>query len=464
MPADPPPGGVMSCPRFPRFRVVRRCAARLLAAVLILSARPVRGLDLMPHSFSRSKQFVVYARDGALRGAVGTLGDETKNGVLGMLGLRDEWKIPIVLDLRPPDPGLPGARPPVRLQLSQTGAGMKIELDLLTGEAGRGTRIQDELVRTVLLALAYQNFTGLPPGHSCTLPPPWLVEGLSAYLDNQENGVSASMFAALLPTLQTMAPTDFLGKDPAEMDSTSRGVYRACAYNLVCLLLRELPGGRGELAAFVSDLPNTAPADANSGATLGKYFPELAASPDALAKWWALALAQLASADRFQMYTAGETERRLQALLTFPGPVKPKSAEAPKTYTLADFQEFTPLKQNARLLEGLRTGLVILSGQASPVYHPIITGYQEVVAGLVRNRTRGVGERLRVLDGMRRDALQQRDGIVDYVNWYEATQVSTQSNAFNDYFHAARQFDANQKIHRPDPISAYLDSLDTEFQ
>ena len=452
-------GRAMRFPRFPRSR-----AAGLLAALLVLSARPCRALDLVPHSFSRSKQFIVYSRDGALRGAVGTVGDETKHGILGMLGLRDEWKIPIVLDLRPPDPGLPGARPPVRLQLSQTGAGLKIELDLLTGEAGRGTRIQDELVRSVLLALAYQNSTGLPAGHSCTLPPPWLVEGLSAYLDNQENGVSASMFAALLPTLQTMASTDFLGKDPAGMDSTSRAVYRACAYNLVCLFLRELPGGRDELAAFVNDLPNTPQAAANSGETLGKYFPELAASPDALEKWWALALARLAAGDRFQMLTAEETERRLQALLTFPGPAKPKDAAPPKICTLADFREFTPLKQNARVLEGLRNGLVVLSGQASPVYHPIITGYQEVVAGLVRDRTKGVGERLRALEGLRRDALRQRDGIADYVNWYEATQVSTQSSAFNEYFHAARQFDTSQKIHRPDPISAYLDSLDTEFQ
>ena len=448
---------------FPRFS--RRCAAALLAATLILPAEAGRGLDLTPRSFSRSKQFVVYAQEGAMRNAVGTLGDDAKNSVLGMLGLRDDWKIPIVIDLRPPEPGLPDARPPVQLQFAQTVSGMKIELDLLTGEAGRGTRIQDELVRTVLLALAYQNVTtGLAPGRAYTLPPPWLVEGISAYLDNQENGVSASMFAALLPTLQTMGSMDFLKKDPAGMDSTSRAVYRACAYNLVCLFLRDLPGGRGELAAFVRDLPNLPQGTANSGESLGKYFPELAASPDALAKWWTLALAQLAAGDRFHMYTAEETERRLQALLTFPGPVAPKSSAPPKTCTLADFREFTPMKQNARILEDLRAGLVLLGSQASPIYDPIVTGYQEVVAALSRNRTGGIAERLHELDKLRRDALRQRDGIMDYVNWYEATQVSTPSGAFDEYFHASRQFDANRRIHRPDPISAYLDSLDTEFR
>ena len=164
------------------------------------------------------------------------------------------------------------------------------------------------------------------------------------------------------------------------------------------------------------------------------------------------------------MYTAEETERRLQALLVFPGPVTPKSAAPPKTCTLADFREFTPMKQNVRILEDLRAGLVLLGGQASPIYHPIVTGYQEVVAELMRSRTGGVDLRLHELEARRRDALRQRDGVLDYVNWYEATQVSTQSGAFNEYFQASHRFDASEKIHRPDPISAYLDSLDTEFQ
>ncbi len=438
--------------------------AGLLLAGLLLSPPVGRALDLMPHSFSRSKQFVVYAHEGALRGAVGTLGDATKSSLLDLFGQRDDWKIPIVVDLRAPEPGQPDARPPVRLVFAQTGTGLKIELDLLTGEAGRGTRIQDELVRMIMLSLAYQDANRLPAGRPYTLPPPWLVEGLSAYLDNQENGVSASLFAALLPTLQTMSSTEFLGKDPAGMDSTSRAVYRAWAYNLVCMLLRELPGGRESLAAYVRDLPNTPQAVANSAETLGKYFPELAASPDALAKWWTLALARLATADRYQLYTPEESERRLQAMLTFPGPAKAKSGEEPPAYTLGDYQKFTPLKKDDHLLDGLRSSLVLLSGQASPFYQPIVLGYQEVVAKLIRNRTKGVDEDLRILERARRNALKQRDGIADYVNWYEATQVSTKSNAFNDYFHAAHQFDTLQRIHRPDPISAYLDSLDTEFQ
>ena len=166
-----------------------------------------------------------------MRNAVGTLGDDTKTEILRALGLEDDWKIPVVVDLRAPDPGMPDDRPPVRLTLAQTGLGLKIELDLLLGEAGHGTRLRDELVRAILLEMAYRSHRELTAGVGYTSPPPWLVEGFSAYVENVETGVSASMYAALLPASQTLSITEFLGRDPAKMDSTSHAVYRAYAYS-----------------------------------------------------------------------------------------------------------------------------------------------------------------------------------------------------------------------------------------
>lgn len=444
------------------------------AALFWLGTVPAaRALDLLPHSFSRSKQFVIYARDGAVRGGVGTLAEDTKAGLLNALHLPDEWKLPIVIDLRPPPPGLPDALPPVRLQLALTssglnlnGGGLKIELDLLTGDAGRGTRLRDEIIRTLLLELAYRDAGNVTPGAGYTAPPPWLVEGFSAYLENVEDGVSASMFAALLPTSQALPLQEFLARDPGTMDSTSRGVYRAYAYNLVALLLQEMQGGREGLVAFIRDLPNTLPPDARNGTALIGHFPALSAAPDALEKWWTLGLAHLADSDRFRGYSVEETEQQLQAVLTFPGPVDQKKGVAPKPpkdYTLADFKEFTPLKHNAQILQGTRTALIDLSARAHPLCQGIIMGYQRVVENLCHNRTGGVGELLGVLEEQRHEVLKRREDIADYMNWYEATQVDRQSGAFESYFRASHQLEARQRAHRPDPISTYLDSLETEF-
>ena len=443
------------------------------AALVCLGVTPAaRALDILPHSFSRSHQFVVYAREGAVRGGVGTLAEDTKAGLLNALHLPDDWKLPIVIDLRPPQPGLPDAQPPVRLQLAVTttglnqNGGLKIELDLLTGEAGRGTRIRDEIIRTLLFELAYRDAENVTPGTGYTAPPPWLVEGFSAYLENVEDGVSASMFAALLPTSQALPLQEFLARDPGTLDSTSRGVYRAYAYNLVALLLQEMQGGREGLIAFIRDLPRTLQPDARNGTALISHFAAFSAAPDALEKWWTLGLAHLADSDRFRGYTVEETESQLQAVLTFPGPTEHKkgvAAEPPKNYTLADFKEFTPLKHNAQILQGTRAALVDLSARAHPLCQPIIMGYQRVVETLCRNRTAGVGELLAVLEAQRRDVLKRREDIADYMNWYEATQVDQQSGAFESYFQTSHRLEARQRARRPDPISTYLDSLETEF-
>ena len=443
----------------------RRVGCLLLALLALGGVRPVAGraLDLMPHSSSRSRQFVVYARDSAVRNAVGTLGDDAKSELQRALGLHDDWKLPIVVDLRAPEPGLPDARPPVRLTLAQTGLGLKVELDLLLGEAGHGIRIRDELVRAILLEMAYRDHRELMAGVGYTLPPPWLVEGFSAYIENLETGVSGSLFAALLPASQTLSISDFLSRDPARMDSTSHGVYRACAYNLVSLLVNEMEGGRAGMAAFIRDLSNLPADEARGAGVLGRHFAQLAGSPDSLEKWWTLGLARLAASDRYQAFSVQETEDHLARLVSFPGPSDAKKT-ASKTYRLTDFEKFTPFKQNAQILEPVRSGLMLLTGRANPLSRPIVIGYQEVVNALTHNRTKGVAEELEELSVARQAVVKRREAIADYLNWFEATRMTDQSGAFEEYFRAARQAERPSGVHRPDSISAYLDEMELEFR
>ena len=199
--------------------------------------------------------------------------------------------------------------------------------------------------------MAYRDHPGLMAGVGVTLPPPWLVEGFSAYIENAETGVSGSLFAALLPTSQSLSISDFLSRDPAKMDSTSHAVYRACAYNLVSLLVNEMEGGRASMVAFIRDLA-TLPADeARSAGVLSQHFPQLAGNPDSLEKWWTLGLTRLAASDRYQAFSVQETEDHLEQLLSFPGAVDARKT-ATRTYRLADFEKFTPLKQNPQMLEG----------------------------------------------------------------------------------------------------------------
>jgi hypothetical protein len=435
-----------------------------LGGVAWLWLPAAQALDMLPHSFSRSKQFVIYAKDGAVRGAVGAVAEDVKNGLLSALNLRDQWQVPIVIDLRPAPPGLPDGRPPVQLTLGQTGAGLKIELDLQTGEAARGTHIQDELVRALLLEFAYRDYSSLPAGKAYTAPPPWLVVGLSAYLANEADGVSAHLLGALLPTTEALPLDEFLGKDPATMDGTSRGVYRAYAYSLVCLLLQQMEGGRAALAAFIKDLPDTSDQEARTAAALTRHFPQLTASPDALEKWWTLGLARLAQSDQYQALSVEATDQRLNDVLSFRGPAGTEGAGAPHLETLADYTRLPPSKRSPRLLAGPRAGLMALSGEANPLYRQIILAYQRVVADLDANKFHNISRRLAALEASRHEVRARREQIADYMNWYEATQVTTRSDDFDDYFWATQRVEASKRVHRPDAISSYLDAVENEFR
>ena len=53
--------------------------------------------------------------------------------------------------------------------------------------------------------------------------------------------------------------------------------------------------------------------------------------------------------------------------------------------------------------------------------------------------------------------------INDYMNWFEATKSRGPSGAFADYLKAADAV-SEPEPRRRDPISVYLDVLETQFQ
>jgi hypothetical protein len=54
-------------------------------------------------------------------------------------------------------------------------------------------------------------------------------------------------------------------------------------------------------------------------------------------------------------------------------------------------------------------------------------------------------------------------GIDDYLNWFEATKLPGPSGAFADYMKAAESA-ARPRQTKRDPISVYLDALETQIE
>ncbi|HEY2614696.1 MAG TPA: hypothetical protein VGI42_03235, partial [Chthoniobacterales bacterium] len=95
---------------------------------LLIFAKAINA-DPAERSVSTSRQFLVYGADVRIRGAVCDLAEQTKRNLLALLEEPDHWTTPIVINAEYPQANLPD-RPRVELDFSQTGFGLKLQLDL----------------------------------------------------------------------------------------------------------------------------------------------------------------------------------------------------------------------------------------------------------------------------------------------------------------------------------------------
>jgi hypothetical protein len=131
----------------------------------------------LPRSVSTSRQFIVFGADVPLRGALADLAERTKANLLAVLQKRDDWKTPIVIHLQFPQANVPET-PLAELHFSQTGAGLKLQLDLVIGADVNAPSIQRELLRALLLELIYRNHPDVASGTFYAQAPDWLLEGV----------------------------------------------------------------------------------------------------------------------------------------------------------------------------------------------------------------------------------------------------------------------------------------------
>jgi hypothetical protein len=401
------------------------------------------------HSTSPSRQFVIYGADAKVRGVISGLAERTKTNLLGLLRQRDDWKTPVVVNLQSQQSNLPELRP-ADLRFSQTGFGIKLQLDLTISKNVDVSLIERELLRAILLEMVYREQPHVTAGTVLVEPPDWLVDGVLALAPGREHG---PLIEALGNTEKPLPLEKFLRQHPGFLDSTGRTLYRAYAFALVQMLLDEKNGG-AQLAKYIGhlyDSPNDPLAD------LEAQFPLLA---DDAEKTWQLAMNRLKSVQTFRVLTFAESERRLDELLSV------KISEPKKPVALVRLDELTQHKLSSSekiALDQLKRDLLVLIPQCNPVLRPIGREYQEIVALLARGKRRGVPKRLSRLEFTRQQLAARMTEIDDYLNWFEATQMNSGSGNFTGYLKAVDQSQLPAQ-RRHDPLSVYVDALEDQFE
>ena len=200
-------------------------------------------------SVSPTGQFILYGGDAAWRGAVSSLAERTKANLLALLQRRDQWVTATVINLQSRVPNLPEI-PSAALRFSQTGSGLKLQLDLAISREINSVATERELLRAILLEMIYRNQTAIAPGDVYVEPPSWLVEGLLALTPNRDR---ASLINALAVSERVTPLNEFLGQRPELLDPTGRLLYRAYSLALVQLLV-ESGEGHARLGRYIDNL------------------------------------------------------------------------------------------------------------------------------------------------------------------------------------------------------------------
>src|SRR4030095_9050807 len=139
------------------------------------------------HSTSPSRQFVIYGADSEVRAAISGLAKQTKTNLLGLLRQRDDWKTPVVVNLQPQQANVPEI-PPADLRFSQTGFGIKLQLDLTISKNVDVSLVERELLRAILLEMIYHKQPHITAGAVLVDPPDWLIDGVLALTPGRDRG------------------------------------------------------------------------------------------------------------------------------------------------------------------------------------------------------------------------------------------------------------------------------------
>jgi hypothetical protein len=418
-------------------RVSRLQIALLLVAFVVAKAAE--------RSVSTSRQFIVYGGDVRLRGALCDLGEQTKKNLLTLLGERDEWRIPIVINAELPQANFPEA-PSAHLQLARSEAGLKLQLDLTIGTDVQAVNIERELLRGLLVEIVYRD-APMQPGTEYVQPPPWLVEGMLARERDRE--AAAQTLQPFVDAGSAIPLEAFLQQRPDTLDPASLQLYRAYSAALLDLILRGNDAHR--LGQFIRDLRH---GSVDPAADLVAHFPQLNGMSGA-ADAWKQQLARVSGSARYRLVGVAETERVLDNMLHI------KIGET--TYGIEEFARILRARGSQAALHQLSEQLLLFEPRSNPVYREIVIEYQEIVALLARGSSKRVAERLTRAKEWRQQLATRMSRIDDYLNWFEATQQTTSSGLFTDYLKAA---DANDQParHRRDAMSVYLDAIETQLE
>lgn len=402
---------------------------------------------------SKSRQFVVYGRDSLVAGAVATKADEIRSELLAFLDLPATWKHQVTLSLTG-DPAAPAVAHPIRTRINVIDGTPGYEIRVHVGGGINLEKLHAAIVTMLLYERALRQTDPDAFPEEVSLPP-WLATGIDQALLWRAGKIDRRLYQSLFERSEMLSPEQILGyKTPEKLDASTRSVYDASC-GVLAMCLANQPGGKD---ALIRLLDQAILGEGAGEEMIARHFHSFGLTSNALNKWWALQLANLASATPTECYTPAETESRLVEALTFM--YYDAETRTPIPVSLDDVEQVTAIpdwkNQSRRVLDQL----VHLNIRCFPGYRPIITEYCRIIASLQHGlppeeAIQLIGPLIELRESYTVAALRARD----YLDWYEITYLGGRSGSFNSYLDAMNMLRAEPE-RSSSPLSAYLDDIE----
>jgi len=420
--------------------------------------------DLLPkfgvdgEVLSHTGQFRITGADAATRGTAANLAEETKDELLRLTEEKDEWKVPVVIELL----GKPGDEVPLRttvmkLLFSEKGYEVRIFVNL-----SRGLQ-RESFKRAVTTALIYARGLQDRAKEESEVPlnvPPWFIEGMQEATAWRLKETDRRLYDALFQHGGLFKLDDLFALSEGEyegIDAASKAAFRVSSGALVMALL-EQPDGKTGIRDFLAALPDF---QGEMPALLREHFPELNLSQTSLAKLWMLQLASKGTAPLTEAFSVPKTESLLAEAMR----IRHKDAEGNlKEIPFSEWQLAAGMDE-AQRVDSVRLAqddLLRLSYRCFPSYRMLLLEYQSLLSDFAKGETKNLDKSITSPAETRKTMVEKAGVARDFLDWFEITRARETSGAFDDYLNLKARLKSRPNT-RTDDLSKYLDRLDPLF-
>jgi len=422
---------------------------RTFALLVLLAATSGQTAPLpAKRATSPSGDFVVYSSSAQLRSEILRRTEVVEALYRKRLGEDSGQPVPVIVQEQFAKPR-PRGNPLIQTQLYEgDGGALKVQTDIYDATAMRGLAFEAEIFRALCLKTAYRT---KPPraGKSFSLPPQWIIEGMTEELRVRREGAPDGVYATLLRSERPPKIEDFLKARPELMEATSLAIYRTQALSLLHAL-DQLPEASRGFRSLLESIDN---GDQGAKPILAA-FPALKNVPN-LGKVWTLSIARGSTSRREQLLTLAETERLLSAVLDVSAQPPSSQPGAQPVRGPAALPLLAKSKGGPFLMRQKAAELLNLETRCHPLLRPIVQEYRRIAALLANKPGKNVNKSLEENGKIRALLLKRNNQVSDYLNWFEATKLDTPSDAFINISPPPAAPPRN------DPITRYLDTVET---